>query len=127
MNSYVDLKQFISNINKTVKVFTDGRYNLTDLAIFDVIKYEPKSAKEIAEYIGISMPAISLALNTHVRRKCIKLLPDKCEGKKMYILNDEFKFDFLDDIFEPLSDMEKKQFIKLTNKLNNNMKDIINA
>lgn len=125
MCSYANLKQFISNFNKTSRILTGGKFNSSEIAMFDAIKDEPKSVDEVADDLGMSKPAVHSLLSANVRRKNVKVLPDKKEGHYAYILSEGFKYDILDELLEPLTEKEKKQFMEIIDKLNDNMLDII--
>lgn len=125
MYSYVKLKQFMSNLNKTSRILTEGKFNSSEIAMFDAIKDEAKSADEVADDLGMSKPALHSLLTTNVRRKNVEVLPDKKDGHYAYILSEGVEYDILDELLKPLTEKEKKQFMKLIDKLNDNMLDII--
>lgn len=125
MYSYVKLKQFMSNLNKTSRILTEGKFNSSEIAMFDAIKDEAKSADEVADDLGMSKPALHSLLTTNVRRKNVEVLPDKKDGHYAYTLSEGVEYDILDELLKPLTEKEKKQFMKLIDKLNDNMLDII--
>lgn len=125
MYSYVKLKQFMSNLNKASRILTEGKFNSSEIAMFDAIKDEAKSVDEVADDLGMSKPALHSLLTTNVRRKNVEVLPDKKDGHYAYTLSEGVEYDILDELLKPLTEKEKKQFMKLIDKLNDNMLDII--
>lgn len=121
MYNYTILKQFAANINKATRMLTDGKFNSSELAIMYAIKEKPKNIEEIANDIGMSKPTVHSLLTTNVRRKYIKVLPDKDNGHYMYILNDLEVCNVLEKILEPLNQDEQKVFMDCINRINNNI------